>query len=85
MQLVFERMIQGIYSAIGIGALFYCYPVVKHIFSEKYRYKFQFQDDSKIIFQIETMKYLRRGLLYGFIYGSVIDTIVGPWGAIWGI
>jgi len=85
MQIVFERTIQGVYSAIGVGTLFYCYPVIRHIFSEDYRFRFKFEEDSTLLFQIETIKYLKRGLVYGFIYGAVIGTIVGPFGSIWGI
>ena len=85
MQLVFERLLQGIFSAIGVGTLFYCYPVIKHIFSEQYRYKFKFEENSKLLFHLETIRYLRKGLVYGFIYGLVLGTIIGPFGAVIGI
>ena len=55
MQIVFERTIQGVYSAIGVGTLFYCYPVIRHIFSEDYRFRFKFEEDSRLLFQIETI------------------------------
>ena len=33
-QVVIARSIQGILSGIGIGTIFFCYPIVKHLISE---------------------------------------------------
>ena len=42
-QVVIARSIQGILSGIGIGTIFFCYPIVKHLVSEKYRIKFKIE------------------------------------------
>ena len=68
-----SRLIEGILSGIGIGFIFYLYPVVRHTFSDKYRYKFKFEDDGKLRFRNETIKYLKIGFFYGFIYGFIMD------------
>ena len=48
-----SRLIEGALSGIGIGFMFYLYPVVRHTFSEKYRYKFRFEEDGKLRFRNE--------------------------------
>jgi len=35
-----SRLIEGILSGIGIGFIFYLYPVVRHTFSDGYTYGF---------------------------------------------
>ena len=37
------------------------------------------------LFKIETIKYLRKGLIYGFLYGAIVGTVIGPFGAVLGI
>ena len=71
-----SRLIEGVLSGIGIGFVFYLYPVVRHTFSKKYRYKFRFEEDGNLRFRNETIKYLKIGFFYGFIMG----TIIGPFG-----
>ena len=39
----------------------------------------------KELFKIETIKYLRKGLIYGFIYGALVGTVIGPFGAVLGV
>ena len=51
-----SRLIEGILSGIGIGFIFYLYPVVRHTFSDKYRYKFRFEDDGKLWFTKRNIK-----------------------------
>tara|TARA_B100001769_G_C21858099_1_gene464815 strand:- start:110 stop:370 length:261 start_codon:yes stop_codon:yes gene_type:complete len=80
-----SRLIQGIISSIGIGFVFYLYPVVRHTFSENYRYKFRFEEDGKLRFRNETIKYLKIIFFYGFTYGFIIGTIIGPFGSQNGI
>ena len=80
-----SRLIEGILSGIGIGFIFYLYPVVRHTFSDKYRYKFRFEDDGKLRFRNETIKYLKIGFFYGFTYGFIMGTIIGPFGSQNGI
>ena len=75
-----SRLIEGVLSGIGIG-FFYLYPVVRHTFSKKYRYKFRFKEDGNLRFRNETIKYLKIGFFYGFIMG----TIIGPFGSQNGI
>ena len=70
-QVVIARSIQGILSGIGIGTIFFCYPVVKHLISEKYRIKFKIEEFGKELFTYETLKYLKIGLMYGFLYGFI--------------
>ena len=73
-----SRLIEGILSGIGIGFIFYLYPVVRHTFSDKYRYKFRFEDDGKLRFRNETIKYLKIGfflwvhlwIYYGYYHRS---------------
>ena len=77
--------IQGILSGIGIGTIFFCYPIVKHLVSEKYRIKFKIEEFGKELFTYETLKYLKIGLLYGFLYGFIVGTVIGPFGAINGL
>ena len=43
-QVVIARSIQGILSGIGIGTIFFCYPIVKHLVSDKYRSKFKIEE-----------------------------------------
>jgi len=76
-----SRLIEGVLSGIGIGFVFYLYPVVRHTFSKKYRYKFRFEEDGNLRFRNETIKYLKIGFFYGFIMG----TIIGPFGSQNGI
>ena len=76
-----SRLIEGVLSGIGIGFVFYLYPVVRHTFSKKYRYKFRFKEDGNLRFRNETIKYLKIGFFYGFIMG----TIIGPFGSQNGI
>lgn len=76
-----SRLIEGVLSGIGIGFVFYLYPVVRHTFSKKYRYKFRFEEDGNLRFRNETIKYLKIGFIYGFIMG----TIIGPFGSQNGI
>ena len=80
-----SRLIEGILSGIGIGFIFYLYPVVRHTFSDKYRYKFRFEDDGKLRFRNETIKYLKIRFFYGFTYGFIMGTIIGPFGSQNGI
>ena len=42
--IVSERIAQGFLSGIGVGALFYLYPVMKHIFNDKYRRTFKISE-----------------------------------------
>jgi len=82
---VLSRMVQGLLSGIGIGTIFYFYPIIRHMISQKYRYQFRFNKDGVESFKKETRKYFKIGLSYGFIYGFVIGTIVGPFGSLNGI
>ena len=82
---VLSRMIQGILSGIGIGTIFYFYPIIRDMISQKYRYQFRFNKGGMEAFKKETRKYFKIGLSYGFIYGFVIGTIVGPFGSLNGI
>ncbi len=84
-QIVIARSIQGILSGIGIGTIFFLYPILKHLASEKYRTKFRIQEYGKELFTYETLKYLKIGLTYGFLYGFIVGTIIGPFGAINGL
>ncbi len=84
-QIVIARSIQGLLSGIGIGTIFFLYPILKHLISEKYRSNFRIQEFEKELFTYETLKYLKIGLTYGFIYGFVVGTIIGPFGAINGL
>ena len=59
--------------------------LVRHTFSEKYRYKFRFEEDGKLRFRNETIKYLKIGFFYGFTYGFIMGTIIGPFGSQNGI
>ena len=85
LEIVINRIIQGLLSAVGLGTVFYLLPVFRHIFSKKYRSRFEIEDYGKNLFQIETIKFLRMGLIYGFIYGFAIGTIIGPFGSINGL
>ena len=51
-----SKLIEGILSGIGIGFIFYFYPVERHIFSDKYRNKFLFEDDGKLWFTKRNIK-----------------------------
>tara|TARA_B100000886_G_scaffold247235_1_gene174032 strand:+ start:1221 stop:1481 length:261 start_codon:yes stop_codon:yes gene_type:complete len=84
-EIVATRLIQGLLSGIGLAALFYMYPIMKHIFNDKYRKKFEIAEFGNELFKIETLKYLRKGLIYGFIYGALVGTVIGPFGAVLGI
>ena len=53
--------------------------------SQKYRYKFRFNKGGIDAFKIETRKYFKLGLTYGFIYGFAIGTIIGPFGSLNGL
>ena len=83
--IVSERIAQGFLSGIGVGALFYLYPVMKHIFNDKYRRTFKISEFGEELFKIETIKYLRKGLIYGFLYGAIVGTVIGAFGAVLGI
>ena len=63
----------------------FCYPVVKHLISEKYRIKFKIEEFGKELFTYETLKYLKIGLVYGFLYGFIVGTVIGPFGAVNGL
>lgn len=80
-----SRLIEGILSGIGIGFIFYLYPVFRHTFSQKYRFKFRFNEDGNSKFRQETIKYLKIGFFYGFSYGFIMGTIIGPFGSQNGI
>ena len=82
---VLSRLVQGLLSGIGIGTVFYFYPIIRHMVSQKYRYKFRFEDDGKLRFRNETIKYLKIGFFYGFMYGFIMGTIIGPFGSQNGI
>jgi len=82
---VLSRLVQGILSGIGIGTIFYFYPIIRHIISQKYRYKFRFNKGGIDDFKKETKKYFKLGLTYGFIYGFAIGTIIGPFGSLNGL
>ena len=82
---VLSRLVQGILSGIGIGTIFYFYPIIRHMISQKYRYKFRFIKGGKDDFKKETRKYFKLGLTYGFIYGFAIGTIIGPFGSLNGL
>ncbi len=56
-----SRLIEGVLSGIGIVFVFYLYPVVRHTFSKKNRYKFRFEEDGNLRFRNETIKYLKIG------------------------
>ena len=58
---------------------------MRHTFSEKYRYKFRFDEDGRFHFRNETIKYLKIGFFYGFTYGFIMGTIIGPFGSQNGI
>ena len=79
------RLLQGFLSGIGLSTIFYMYPVMKHILNDKYRKEFEIAEYGKELFKIETIKYLRKGLIYGFIYGALVGTVIGPFGAVMGI
>ncbi len=80
LEIVINRIIQGLLSAVGLGTVFYLLPVFRHIFSKKYRSRFEIEDYGKHLFQIETIKFLRMGLIYGFIYGFVAGNVIGRYG-----
>ena len=80
-----SRLVQGLLSGIGIGTIFYFYPIIRHMVSQKYRYKFRFNKGGIDAFKIETRKYFKLGLTYGFIYGFAIGTIIGPFGSLNGL
>ena len=82
---VLSRLVQGLLSGIGIGTIFYLYPIIKHMASQKYRYKFRFNKGGIDAFKKETRKYFKLGLTYGFIYGFAIGTIIGPFGSLNGL
>jgi hypothetical protein len=82
LQLILETIIQGCFSAIGIGVLFYFYLVMNHICFESYRFKFKLEDNSIIIFQLVTLMYLRIDLIYRFDYISVLGTILVQYGGL---
>ena len=71
-----SRLVQGLLSGIGIGTIFYFYPIIRHMVSQKYRYKFRFNKGGIDAFKIETRKYFKLGLTDGFIYGFAIGTII---------
>ena len=52
---------------------------------DRYRKTFEISEYGKELFKIETIKYLRKGLIYGFIYGALVGTIIGPFGAVLGV
>ena len=64
---VLSRLVQGLLSGIGIGTIFYFYPIIRHMVSQKYRYKFRFNKGGIDAFKKETRKYFKLGLTYGFI------------------
>ena len=80
-ELVATRLFQGFLSGIGLATLFYLYPIMKHILNDKYRKTFEISEYGKELFKIETIKYLRNG----FIYGALVGTIIGPFGAVLGV
>ena len=84
-EFVTTRLMQGFLSGIGLATLFYFYPIMKHLLNDKYRRKFQISEFGKELFKIETIKYLRIGLIYGFIYGALVGTVIGPFGAVLGV
>ena len=84
-EFVTTRLLQGILSGIGLAKLFYFYPIMKHLLNDKYRRNFQISEFGKELFKIETIKYLRKGLIYGFIYGALVGTVIGPFGAVLGV
>ena len=84
-ELVATRLFQGFLSGIGLATLFYLYPIMKHILNDKYRKTFEISEYGKELFKIETIKYLRKGLIYGFIYGALVGTVIGPFGAGLGV
>ena len=84
-EFVTTRLLQGILSGIGLATLFYFYQIMKHLLNDKYRRKFQISEFGKELFKIETIKYLRKGLIYGFIYGALVGTVIGPFGAVLGV
>ena len=59
--------------------------IMKHILNDKYRKTFEISEYGKELFKIETIKYLRKGLIYGFIYGALVGTVIGPFGAVLGV
>jgi hypothetical protein len=42
-------------------------------------------EDGKLQFRKETIKYLKIGFFYGFTYGFIMGTIIGPFGSQNGI
>ena len=48
-------------------------------------YTFKISEFGEELFKIETIKYLRKGLIYGFLYGAIVGTVIGPFGAVLGI
>ena len=50
-----SRLIEGFLSGIGIGFIFYLFPVFRHTFSQKYRFKFRFNEDGNIEFRKERL------------------------------
>lgn len=85
LDVVLSRIVQGLFSGIGIGTLFYFYPILRHMSSRNYRYKYRFNQDGKEKFNKETLKFFKLGLMYGFTYGFIVGTIIGPFGALNGI
>ena len=84
-EFVTERVVQGLLSGIGLGTVFYLSPITRHIISNKYRKKFKIAEFGHELFKIETIKYLRKGIIYGFLYGAIVGTIIGPFGSIVGV
>tara|TARA_B100001939_G_C16889893_1_gene594878 strand:- start:589 stop:849 length:261 start_codon:yes stop_codon:yes gene_type:complete len=82
---VIVRLIQGVLSGIGLGTVFYFYPIIRHIIDSKYRVHYRFNNDENYAFKKETHKYFKLGLSYGFIYGFLLGTIIGPYGSIVGV
>ena len=82
---VLSRLVQGLLSGIGIGTVFYFYPIIRHMVSQKYRYKFRFNKGGIDAFKKETRKYFKLGLTYGFIYGFAIGTIIRPFWSLNGL
>ena len=64
---VLSRLVQGLLSGIGIGTLFYFYPIIRHMVSQKYRFKFRFNKGGIDAFKKETRKYF-----YGSVYFSIL-------------
>ena len=53
---VLSRLVQGLLSGIGIGTLFYFDPIIRHMVSQKYRFKYRFNKGGQNTNTIKTYR-----------------------------